>query len=265
MDIAMYGASRFRSYPSQLFQNGEKGVWIDPSDLSTLFQDSGGTTPVTAAGQTVALAKDKSGNGKDVTLTNVKLDIDSAGNYFLIVNSGTPGGSTASIDFTGTNKMSVFAAVRKLSDSAVAIVCELSANTNSNAGSFYLSAPDNPVAASGYFASAARGTALIASNQEAITTSSSYAAPITEIISTTHDISGNLSKLWLNRAATTDGTGSKGSGNFGNYPLYLFARGGTTVSFSGRLYGLIVRGAMSSANEIFLAERWLAQKAGVTL
>ena len=43
-----------------LFANGEAGVWYDPSDLTTLFQDTAGTTPVTAPGQTVALMLDKS-------------------------------------------------------------------------------------------------------------------------------------------------------------------------------------------------------------
>jgi hypothetical protein len=38
-------------------------AWYDPSDLSTLFQDTAGTSPVTATGQSVALIKDKSGNG----------------------------------------------------------------------------------------------------------------------------------------------------------------------------------------------------------
>lgn len=46
-----------------LFANGEPGLWIDSSDLSTLFQDTAGTTPVTAPGQQVALALDKSGRG----------------------------------------------------------------------------------------------------------------------------------------------------------------------------------------------------------
>ena len=49
--------------PLILFSNGEQGAWYDPSDLSTLFQDSAGTTPVTADGQPVGLALDKSGNG----------------------------------------------------------------------------------------------------------------------------------------------------------------------------------------------------------
>ena len=34
--------------PAVLFASGEQGVWYDPSDFTTLFQDSAGTTPVTA-------------------------------------------------------------------------------------------------------------------------------------------------------------------------------------------------------------------------
>jgi len=48
--------------PSNLFSNGEEGVWYDPSDLSTLFQDAVGTVPVTANGDPVGKMLDKSGN-----------------------------------------------------------------------------------------------------------------------------------------------------------------------------------------------------------
>lgn len=53
--------------PNDLFLAGEKGVWYDPNDITTLFQDVAGTIPVTASGQTVALMKDKSGNGINAT------------------------------------------------------------------------------------------------------------------------------------------------------------------------------------------------------
>jgi len=43
-----------------LFASGEQGAWYDPSDLSTMFQDSAGTTPVTEDGQPVGLILDKS-------------------------------------------------------------------------------------------------------------------------------------------------------------------------------------------------------------
>ena len=46
--------------PASLFAAGEPGVWYDPSDLTTLFTDSAGNTPVTAPGQTVGLMLDKS-------------------------------------------------------------------------------------------------------------------------------------------------------------------------------------------------------------
>jgi len=49
--------------PLQLFLAGVLGVWYDPSDLSTLFQDAAGTIPVTADGDPVGLMLDKSGNG----------------------------------------------------------------------------------------------------------------------------------------------------------------------------------------------------------
>jgi len=59
---AYYGALRVGGAwsPSVLFANGEPGVWYDPSDLSTLFQDAAGTTPVTAVEQPVGLMLDKS-------------------------------------------------------------------------------------------------------------------------------------------------------------------------------------------------------------
>lgn len=45
--------------PLSLFAASEPGFWFDPSDISTLFQDTAGTTPVTAAGQSVGLVLDK--------------------------------------------------------------------------------------------------------------------------------------------------------------------------------------------------------------
>jgi len=52
----------YSSSPSALFAGGTEGVWYDPSDIDTLFQDSAGTTPVTTAGQPVGLMLDNSGN-----------------------------------------------------------------------------------------------------------------------------------------------------------------------------------------------------------
>lgn len=53
--------------PLNLFADGKKGVWYDPSDITTLFQDVAGTIPVTKDGDPVGLMKDKSGNGNHAT------------------------------------------------------------------------------------------------------------------------------------------------------------------------------------------------------
>ena len=50
-----------------LFSASEPGAWYDPSDMSTLFQDAAGTTPVTAVAQPVGRILDKSGRGNHAT------------------------------------------------------------------------------------------------------------------------------------------------------------------------------------------------------
>jgi len=55
--------------PLSLFAQGEQGTWYDPSDFSTLFEDSAGTTPVTGVEQVVGRMLDKSGNGNHATST----------------------------------------------------------------------------------------------------------------------------------------------------------------------------------------------------
>jgi hypothetical protein len=53
--------------PAYLFAGAQEGAWYSPSDLSTLFQDAAGTTPVAADGDPVARVEDKSGNGNHLT------------------------------------------------------------------------------------------------------------------------------------------------------------------------------------------------------
>jgi hypothetical protein len=61
-NLMMMAASGNRGMDIQslLFGADEQGVWLDPSDMSTMFQDSAGTTPVTDVGQPLGLILDKS-------------------------------------------------------------------------------------------------------------------------------------------------------------------------------------------------------------
>jgi hypothetical protein len=166
--------------------------------------------------------------------------------------------STGSIDFTATDKMTVWAGVRKLSDAAAGMLAELSANINSNNGAFYLTAP-NDTGASGNYAFASKGTLFSGST---VSLSGTVLAPNTSVLTGIGDISGDNVLLRRNGVNATAGTGDQGTGNFGNYPLYIGQRGGSSLPFNGWLTSLIVRGAQSTQSQIEATESWVNGKTG---
>jgi len=172
--------------------------------------------------------------------------------------------STAAIDFTATDKMSVFAGVRKLG-SSIGLIAELSANADSNIGVFSLAS--DALAASQYFTKAV-GNPAGGGYQS---TASPYASPHSAVIASTLDIAGSTLAdkvtLRVNATASTSRIlSSAGTGNFGNYPVFFGRRGNSSLSFSGKDYGLIVVGKAASAGEITDTETWLAAKtSGVTI
>ncbi|CAH0447825.1 hypothetical protein SM033_00001 [Vibrio phage vB_VpaM_sm033] len=56
---------------------------FDMTDVTTLYQDAGMTTPVTAAGQSVAKIEDLSGNGNHMTCTDTTAKQDDNGNWYI--------------------------------------------------------------------------------------------------------------------------------------------------------------------------------------
>lgn len=251
--------------PLVLFQSSEVGVWYDPSDLSSMFQDSAGTTPATV-GSVVGRINDKSGNGfnalQTTTASKPTLQQDSNGKYFLLFDGLDDFLVTSAINFTVTDKLSVFAGVRKLSDAAHGVIVELSTSYATNAGSFLHSASATYAGAlGGYYRAGSRGDAVAAADQNAVTTNT-YPAPITNVHAITHDIAGDSTAFRINGVLAVSAVGNKGLGTFGNYPLYIGRRAGTTVPLNGRIYSLVVRGAMSSASEIASAELFVNNKTG---
>jgi hypothetical protein len=368
--------------PGKLFTAGEQGVWYDPSDFTTLFQDSAGTTPVTAVEQPVGLILDKSKGlvlgaelvtfasltptaewtfGSGVwTLTNSTTNsqtlsfggltsgvwyrmtvtiasigsgslsfrhpnsstvipnsptISAAGTYtvYFLASSGLiylrnsaagqtavvsafsvkelPGNhatqatsasrpilrqdangkyylffdgvddslATAAINFTSTDKMTVFAGVRKLSDAATGYFLETSAAYDLNAGAFVLR-----TASGGYT------TGLSSSiPTPRIGTTSGSAAPISNVVTALLDASTivDASRLaarvdGVEKSLVYGGTAAVAPNSFGNYPLYIGRRGGSSLPFNGHLYSLIVRGAQSTDAQIVSAESYVNSKTG---
>jgi hypothetical protein len=155
---------------------------------------------------------------------------------------------TNSINFTATDKMTLWQGVRKLRDTAQSVVAELSTSIASNNGTFLLTAP-NSAAANYNFAS--KGTTQV---DNIVTT---YTSPITNVLAAASDIAGALNSVKVNGGTATSVASSQGTGNYGNYPAYFYARAGSTFFFNGHDYGSIARGAASTAAQIANGETYI--------
>jgi hypothetical protein len=71
--------------------------------------------------------------------------------------------------------------------------------------------------------------------------------------------------LRVNSAQAASSDGPQGEGKYGNYPLYIGRRAGTSLPFNGHIYGLIGVGKLVSDSETLAIEKELAKRAGVTL
>ena len=162
---------------------------------------------------------------------------------------------TNSINFTSTDKMTVWAGVRKTNNSTNEILYELSANITTNNGAFSMFAP---IAAGGVqtYAVLSKGTVLVTAG----TGSSTYLAPITNVTTHTTSISDDSIVLRVNGTQAASSTSDQGTGPYGNYPLYIGRRGGASLSFNGRLYQLLVRGAQSTTQQIEQTEAYVNGK-----
>ena len=243
--------------PNSLFAQAEPGAWYDPSDLTTLFQDSAGTTPVTAAGQSVGRMLDKSGRGNHATQATLAqrptYQIDSTGRPYLSFDGVDDGMVTGTIT-PGTNKVQVFSGVRKLSDALRGVVAEMSATIAGNAGVFTL------------ITSSSSGPNYTFSSKGTVQTDnvgSTYTAPITNVVSALGDISGPSSLVRVNGSQVGSVLTTQGTGNYLAYPLYIGRRGGSSLPFNGRIYSLIVRfGAPLTIGQITSTENYVNSKTG---
>ena len=337
-----------------LWRNGEQGVWYDPTDISTMFQDAAGTLPVYAPGQgqvdpPVGRILDKSGRGNHayqatttsrptlsarcnllmgtealatqsvnvvaasytlrfagtgfVTLSGAAAGTYSAGSrsitctagsltltvsggvaqadlraandgvglppYQRVVDSNTydtigfplyrkPDGAddwmqTASVDFTGADKVTLAMALRKQSDALIGIAVELSADSNANVGTFALFAPIS--AGAGTIGARSKGTVASLDSSPAV-----YPAPASVVAVMQASIPDDLLALRFNGVAKTPVSSDQGTGTYGNYPIYFDRRGGASTTFGGRDYGTIIVGRLLTGPETAAVEKLLRQK-----
>jgi hypothetical protein len=164
--------------------------------------------------------------------------------------------ATSAIDFSMTDKMTVWVGVREFPTSARATLLELS-STYANPGTFGF---DLPNAALNQFTVAMTGSTLASRSGPTVLRP--------QVFTVNMNIGATVgAELEVRRDGVSLGfnTADAGSGNFTNNVLYIGRRSGIANPFNGRIYGLILRGAASTFFEIEAIEQYMAQKSGVTL
>lgn len=236
--------------PSRLFRSGEKGLALDLTDMSKLYQDIARTTLVTATGQPIGSASDISGNGVNATAA---ADNTTRPTYdgWATLDGSNDALITAAIDMTGTDAVTVIAGIRKLSDAAAGVPVEFGPNVGTTDSTFGMFAPPG---ANARYSFGSRGTV----SARFAESTSIFAAPRTDVVTGIADISTDTCLLRVNGTQVASNTNDQGAVNYGNRPIYIGARGGTTVPFNGRMYRLIVIGRQLTANELSEAEAWVA-------
>lgn len=251
---------------SELFASGEQGVWYDTNDLATLWQDTAGTVPVTAAGQLVARVDDKSGNGHHV------LQVDSAKRPILRLNATTGTyylefdgiddmmSTAAAVDFSAYNTLTMFAGVRKLASTSGSII-GLGRNDPGSA-LLYAAGTASDDFSPVIYAPSGTGLSL-----------RTYTAPISAVLSVVCDTSktgvANEITARINGATPPTivplGAADSATFNFANLPITAGALNTGASPFNGHIYSLVMVSRVANAAEISGIEHLFAAATGVTL
>lgn len=157
----------------------------------------------------------------------------------------------------GTDKVQVFAGVRKLTSSGYHALVELSAN------------PDGSNGVIGLLYSGSTTVYAQSKGTNYVQAYSSEPVPngTTNVLTAQADISGPSVSLRSAGVQVALNTASQGTGNYLAYPLYIGRRGGASLEFNGHIHSLIVRfGPTLTTARIAATEAWVATKTGgVTL
>lgn len=243
--------------------------------VSLTFTPTAGTLTLTISGS-VTEAQLQLGSAFDSyqRVGTTQYDITESGQpsvAYLSYNGTNQWMQTAStVDFSGTDEMSVFAGVRKLSDAAAGTILSNWIGAFGTGG-LAIFAPVSVAAnfAFDMFAPTSTGSSytrgLIAP----------YASPTNRVLSANMDMSQAVAadelKIRVDGADVTPSySGTTPNGNFGNEIFRFGARrssGGTPeIFFNGKEYSTIIRGALTSGSLLNRTEQYIARNtAGVTL
>lgn len=253
LGLARYrsGSSATQFSPASLFSSGEVGVWYDPSDLSTMFTDTAGTTQA-SVGQAVARINDKSGNGLNATQATASKRpiLRQSGALYYLEFDGVDDTLVTPTITPGTDKAQLFLGLSH-DIAAVSVIIESSTGSTTN-GTVRIIANSN-----GSYKCTSIGTAATSP------TTPAHTIPDKCVLTMLSDISAPVVNVRRNGLLEASSTSSQGTGSYAAYPIYIGSRAGTSFPFTGKMFGAIARfGANLDADAISETETWMNAKTG---
>lgn len=260
--LGRYEVIRSNTYsPLEAFAGQRPGVWLDPSDMSTMFADTAGTIPITL-NTPVALMFDKSSNRNHVhqpalasrpilrqALGRNYLDFDGIDDFVI---------SQSVVRMKSLSQVTVCVGVRRDIQTFYGHVAEMSSNLTGVNGAWAIFSPS-----SARWEMRLKGNAALAQYQPM-----TYTAPIISVLSLVGDLTqASVATKFIPRVNKVieqeNVTGSTiGVGPFTDQLLYIGRRGGTTNPLDGRIYGLMFTGAALSGTTLTELEDWMNGKTG---
>lgn len=236
---------------TELFANGEKGGWYDPSDLSTMFTDDG-VTPVTTDGQAVYRINDKSGRGNHLRQATLSLrplyktngtlhwlQYDGVDDYLLNNN----------VDLAGTLSLTAGVSIRVLGTSDEGIPLYLLGGTGGQ--------PTMRLRADGL-------GSFVISNSSTVTRN--FSTSLNEDMALLgHSNFTNYHEVFKNgvsQVAVTTSPGTTAS-QWGTGSDFFMGMTSPNSEFHGRIYGAIVRAGVPTSDQRTAINSWLMSKAGL--
>jgi lysophospholipase L1-like esterase len=240
-----------------IFSEASQGFWYDPSDFSTMFQDSAGTTPVTAAGQPVGKILDKSPFANHLTqateANRPTLEVDSLGYYYLSYD-GVNDLESATIDFSASDKLTLAASFKAAIVSDYSVMSLGAVTTETGTFDFGTYAGGAVLYRSGATPFGARATASLGASVVTVSATCDLAGATQATENPALRVDGSQFSL------TDYGSGNTGGGNFGEYTFKL---GGGLYQLDGRVYGAMGFDIILTTEQLEIVEAYLNSKSGL--
>ena len=245
-------AYNFKSSIASLFSSSEKGFAYDFSDLSTMFQDTAGTIPVTAVDQLVARVNDLSGNGNHLIQSTSGerpvLKQDAKGYYLWFDGTSKTMQTSGTVDLSGLLLLTTFASLSK-DRSTAEIIFETSSDFNLNAGAMALFFDTNLISFNVLGTSAPNYTLFNVSTTTGgvFTTTSNLALSSNKITTFRKDGVSQAAAVRIDNPSVP----------LTNQTLYVGARAGTSFYLQTKFRALVCIGKTVTTTDIERLENFL--------